>query len=200
MPDTFGLGRKLTLRCVRSIAAHTLSTAAPLLVAWPDLIFSGFPNDTAHCQLPCSSRTTVYSMPRYSIDRPSDLFPKGKSPITNPAAVVNIARSQKVERAETNDAGMTVRYLLPRTGPQKSPLRPRFGLHPLDEGTATAYAAHHDEGSNRLSQGIRCHRDQRRRDRRRVHVPCRSQDRSARGLDPMASRNCRGVDRQAGPA
>ena len=32
-PDTFGPGGKLTLRCVRSIAAHTLSTAAPLLVA-----------------------------------------------------------------------------------------------------------------------------------------------------------------------
>ena len=59
-----------------------------------------------------------------------------------PAAVVNIARSQKVERAETNYAGMTVRYLLPRTGLQKSPLRPRCGLHPLDEGAATAYAAH----------------------------------------------------------
>jgi hypothetical protein len=51
--------------------------------------------------------------------------------------VVNIAHSQKVERAETNDAGMTVRYLLPRIGPQKSLLRPRCGLHPLDEGTAT---------------------------------------------------------------
>jgi hypothetical protein len=70
LPDTFGLGRKLTLRRVRSIAAHTLSTAAPLLVAWPDLIVSGLPNDTAHCQSPRSSRTTVYSMPRYSIDRP----------------------------------------------------------------------------------------------------------------------------------
>jgi endonuclease YncB( thermonuclease family) len=33
---------------------------------------------------------------------------------------------------------------VPRTGPQKSPLRPRCGLHPLDEGTATAYAAHYD--------------------------------------------------------
>jgi hypothetical protein len=74
--------------------------------------------------------------------------------------VVNIARSQKVER-ETNDAGMTVRNLLPRIGPQKSLLRPRCGLHPLDEGTATGHAAHRDEGSNRLSQGIRCHRDQR---------------------------------------
>jgi hypothetical protein len=42
--------------------------------------------------------------------------------------VVNIAGSQKVERAETNDAGMTVRYLLPRTGPQKSLLRPRYGF------------------------------------------------------------------------
>src|ERR1700722_20193230 len=70
LPDTFGLGRKLTLRCVRSIAAHTLSTAAPLLVAWPDLIVAGLPNDTAHCQSPRSSRTTVYSTPRYSIDRP----------------------------------------------------------------------------------------------------------------------------------
>jgi hypothetical protein len=38
---------------------------------------------------------------------------------------------------------------------------------PLDEGTATAYAAHHDEGSNRLFQGIRCHRDQRRHSRAR---------------------------------
>jgi hypothetical protein len=44
--------------------------------------------------------------------------------------VVNIAHSQKVERAETNDAGMTVRYLLPRTGPQKSLLRLRCGLRP----------------------------------------------------------------------
>jgi hypothetical protein len=64
------MGGKLSLRCVRSIAAHTLSTAAPLLVVWPDLIVSGLPNDTAHCQSPRSSRTTVYSTPRYSIDRP----------------------------------------------------------------------------------------------------------------------------------
>ena len=48
--------------------------------------------------------------------------------------MVNIARSQKVERAETNDAGMTVRYLLPRAGPQKSLLRPRCGLHPPRRG------------------------------------------------------------------
>ena len=61
---------QLALRCARSIAAHTLSIAVPLLTAWPDLIVSGLPNETAHCQSPPSSRTTVYSMPRYSIDRP----------------------------------------------------------------------------------------------------------------------------------
>lgn len=33
-----------------------------------DSIVSGFPNETVHCQSPPSSRTTVYSMPRYSID------------------------------------------------------------------------------------------------------------------------------------
>jgi len=61
---------QLALRCARSIAAHTLIIAVPLLAAWPDLIVSGLPNETAHCQSPPSSRTTVYSMPRYSIDRP----------------------------------------------------------------------------------------------------------------------------------
>jgi hypothetical protein len=81
LPDTFGLGGKLTLRCVRSIAAHTLITAAPLLVAWPDLIVAGLPNDTAHCQSPRSSRTTVYSIPRYSIDRP---IGKGNLPSPTP--------------------------------------------------------------------------------------------------------------------
>jgi hypothetical protein len=53
--------------------------------------------------------------------------------------VVNIARSQKVERAETNDAGMTVRYVLPRTGPQKSLLRPRCGLHPIPDSGVGGY-------------------------------------------------------------
>jgi hypothetical protein len=53
-------------------------------------------------------------MPRYSIAPP---IAKSKSPVTNPAAVVNIARSQKVERAETNDAGMTVRSYRPNENP-----------------------------------------------------------------------------------
>ena len=70
MPVTFGLDFQLALRCARSIAAHTLSIAVPLLAARPDLIVSGLPNTTVHCQSPPSSRTTVYSMPRYSINRP----------------------------------------------------------------------------------------------------------------------------------
>jgi hypothetical protein len=70
LPATFSLDFQLALRCARSIAAHTLIIAVPLLAAWPDLIVSGLPNETAHCQSPPSSRTTVYSMPRYSIDRP----------------------------------------------------------------------------------------------------------------------------------
>jgi hypothetical protein len=61
--------------------------------------------------------------------------------------VVKLLALRKLNGQRPTTPGMTVRYLLPRTGPQKSPLRPRCGLHPLDEGTATAYAAHHDEAA-----------------------------------------------------
>jgi hypothetical protein len=69
---------------------------------------------------------------RYSIDSCY-----GKSPITNPAAVVNIARSQKVERAETNDGGMTV--AIGCRGPMKArPIAAEIGRPPLSRLAITA--------------------------------------------------------------
>ena len=92
MPATFSLDFQLALRCARSIAAHTLVIAVPLLAAWPDLIVSGLPNETAHCQSPPSSRTTVYSMPRYSIDRPIVLN-AARALIADPRKVSNEFRA-----------------------------------------------------------------------------------------------------------
>jgi hypothetical protein len=53
--DCGGTSLSFSGATARSITAQTLSIATPLVVAWPDLIFSGLPNDTNHCQLPCSS-------------------------------------------------------------------------------------------------------------------------------------------------
>jgi hypothetical protein len=59
----------------------------------------------------------------------------------------------------------------------------------LDVNEATAYAARHDEhhqGSDRLSRGIRRDRDQHHRDRGRLLVSRRAQDRSERGVGVMS--------------